>query len=151
MPFDVIRTGVRKSLFGLIAGFLAAGFAASLLGIVVPFGKRPAFDAFFYINLFKIVVGFYCIAFSLYAYYGPIFYRYGYGQRLLPPKDIPIVVIIVYFSLGGLVLMTGLRAITLDPALYLFARVLAFSGFFGVATGFGVYTYLRAAERADDD
>lgn len=128
---------------------LIATLSGVTIGIIalLALGSQPSGDigeARFLVNLFKFFVGIYCIAISLYLYYGPVLNAAGIATRITPSGQSPTESVILYFTLGVAAILTSLAIVRPGLAHVLFWRMAGYSILFAVATGYFVLLMERA-------
>lgn len=139
--------GFRDHPEAVLAG--GSGLIVALLALLL-YSNAPTDsvgEARFLVNLFKFFVGLYCMAISMFLYYGPDLYEHGICTRLTPTCRVPIEVVVLYFVLGAGVVLTSLAIVRPGLGLVLFWSVVGYSTFFAVATAYFVLLLERTRLR----
>ena len=139
---SVVRT-IRAQVHKYIVPILSAivGFiVAAAFGAVVLSAEVIRFEStWFLVNVYKYMIGLFCVGASIFLYYGPAVRERGYFERFMPAGDVPASVVVAYFVFGGSVILTASTLFTGSRAVAIFWNGIGFSSIFALAVGCLVY------------
>ena len=136
---ETVRALVRKytvPILSAVVGFIVA----AAFGVIVLSAEVVRFEStWFLVNVYKYMIGLFCVGASIFLYYGPAVRERGYFKRFMPAGDVPASVVLTYFVFGGSLILTASTLFTGSRAVAIFWNGIGFSSIFALTVGCLVY------------
>lgn len=136
--------GLRNNPEMLVAAIVGLGVGVLSVLLISPTASSDFREGRLLVNLFKFAVGAINIAMALYLHFGPALAERGIASRWLPNRDVPVRVIVAFFTLGAGAVMTSLAILRPGYAHVLFWELVGFAIFLAVSVGFFVLILERS-------
>jgi hypothetical protein len=137
----MIDRRVHLRVFVAAAGAVIIGLILAMTTFSLTTGRGiHARDAYFYVNGFKFLSGAFSLGMAIYFTFGPEARR-AFDTRWLPPADIPLAALLLYYLLGSAMVLASAEAFTGNPAIVVFSQVIAYATAVAAISGYAVFSF----------